>query len=463
VDLHYASASTLARAIRQKEVSALEVVEACLRRIESVNPKVNALVLSTSEAARDAARQADAALARGQSLGPLHGVPFSIKDSLDTMGVVTTAGTAGWASRVPPRDATVVARLKAAGGILLGKTNTPELTIGDETDNALYGRTSNPYDLTRTPGGSSGGAAALIAAGGTPFDIGSDSARSIRLPAHNCGVAGLKPTHGRVPRTGHVRGYEEFIQSWHHLGPLARYVEDLALILPIISGSDGEDPYIAPVPLLDPNKVVVSRLRVLCFTDNGLRTPTPDTVQTIEAAALALRDEGARVQMLSATRLPPALNAAIVIRREMSGADGGASIRRLLARVETPVTGPLGERLGSLKPVTAGELTEMLERMDGIRATLTRFIQDYDVIVCPVMPMPAVPHGGSRNNPGYGDTYSEVHNITGWPAAVVRGGTSAEGLPIGVQVVAQPWREDVALVVASALERALGGWQPPAI
>ena len=165
------------------------------------------------------ARAADAALARGEAPGPLHGVPFTIKDSLDTAGVVTTAGTVGWRDRVPARDATVVARLRAAGGILLGKTNTPEFTWANETDNDVYGRTSNPYDLDRTPGGSSGGSASIVAAGGSPFDIGSDSGNSIRQPAHLCGVAGIKPTSGRVPRTGHWPGFEGPVRVVHAARP----------------------------------------------------------------------------------------------------------------------------------------------------------------------------------------------------------------------------------------------------
>ena len=201
-DLPFASAVEVAAAIRAGEVSSVEVVEACLRRIEVVNPPINAVVRLADDAL-DVARAADAARRRGASLGPLHGVPFTIKDSLDTAGVVTTAGTVGWATRVPDRDATVVARLKAAGGILLGKTNTPEFTWANEADNLVYGRTSNPYDLDRSSGGSSGGSAAIVAAGGSPFDIGSDTGDSIRQPSHVCGVAGLKPTSGRVPRTGH--------------------------------------------------------------------------------------------------------------------------------------------------------------------------------------------------------------------------------------------------------------------
>ncbi|HLQ49609.1 MAG TPA: amidase, partial [Candidatus Dormibacteraeota bacterium] len=189
-ELCFASASWLAAALRTRDVSSVEIVDACLARIEQVNPSINAVVTLAYDAL-DRARDADAELAKGVVRGPLHGVPFTIKDSLDTAGVVTTAGTVGWRDRVPTRDATVVARLKAAGGILLGKTNTPEFTWSDETDNDVYGRTSNPYDLSRTPGGSSGGPAAIVAAGGSPFDIGSDTGDSIRQPAHVCGIAGL--------------------------------------------------------------------------------------------------------------------------------------------------------------------------------------------------------------------------------------------------------------------------------
>ena len=247
-DLPFASAMEVAAAIRSGSLSSVEAVEACLRRIAVVNPAINAVV-RLADGAIEAARAADAARRRGDVLGPLHGVPFTIKDSLDTAGVTTTAGTVGWAGRVPDRDATVVARLKAAGGILLGKTNTPEFTWANEADNLVYGRTSNPYDLERSCGGSSGGSAAIVAAGGSPFDIGSDTGDSIRQPSHVCGVAGLKPTSGRVPRTGHHPSYRGLLESFTQLGPIARRVEDLCLILPIIAGPDGEDPHIAPVGL----------------------------------------------------------------------------------------------------------------------------------------------------------------------------------------------------------------------
>ena len=457
-NLHYASATTLAAAIKQKKVSSVEVLEMCLKRIGEVNAKINAMVQPAYEAARAAAKKADADLARGATLGPLHGVPFSIKDSIATAGIISTAGTVGWAKRVPTRDATVVARLRAAGGILMGKTNTPEFTLSDETDNAVYGRTNNPYDLSRTTGGSSGGPVALIATGGTPFDIGSDTGNSIRMPAHNCGVVGIKPTQGRVPKTGHAVDYRGFIQSWTQLGPLARYVEDLALLLPIISGIDAEDPFAAPVPLRDHKQVAVSNLKVAFFTDNGMMKPTPETVKTIQAAADALRQAGAKVE----ERAFPVFNDATKGWHDVWLADGGAWVRRLLKNAGTSADGTLGPMMADAKAVSPGELTDLLERLDATRAQMTGVVQAYDLIVCPVMAMPAVPHGGSMK-PGYGDTYNEPHNISGWPAAVVRGGTSPEGLPIGVQIVAKPWREDVALAGAVVIEKALGGWKAPPI
>jgi amidase len=202
----YTSATALAKAIRAKEISSEEVVNAYLRRVEAVNSKLNAVVQFTAEAALAQAREADATLARGAIKGPLHGVPFTVKDNIDTAGVICTVGTKGRTSFVPTQDATIVTRMRTAGAILLGKTNLPELALAFATDNLVYGRTNNPYDLSRTPGGSSGGEAAIMAAGGSPLGLGNDFGGSIRLPSHWCGIAGIKPTSGRVPRTGNFPG-----------------------------------------------------------------------------------------------------------------------------------------------------------------------------------------------------------------------------------------------------------------
>jgi amidase len=457
--LVYASVGALAQGIRLKRFSALEVVDAYLRRISAVNPKINALVYSAADEAREAARAADRALAQGRKLGPLHGVPVSIKDSFDVAGMISTAGTTGWAKRIPARDATVVARLRTAGCIILGKTNTPEFTMSDETDNLVYGRTNNPYDLSRTPGGSSGGPVALIASGGTPFDLGSDTGNSIRMPAHFAGVAGIKPTEGRVPKTGHAISFEGHIASWTQVGPLARYVDDLILILPIISGPDGIDPYIAPVPLQNPAQTVIPRLRVAFHTDNGIITPTAETQAAVRAAAQVLRARGAQVE----ERRPPALAQYGDLWQRVAFADGAAWVKRLLQAAGTPSNGSM-PWLANVRSVPPAEVTRAIEQMDRWRSHMLEFLHDVDLILCPVHPTPAVPHGAS-STPEFelGDSYSSAYNITGWPGAAVRAGTSPEGLPIAVQIVGRPWREDVVLAAAKAIETALGGWKRPLI
>jgi amidase len=458
-ELCFMSATRLADGVRAGEFSSLEIVDSCLARIEAVNPRLNAVVHQTDNA-RERARRADEDLAKGVLRGPLHGVPFTLKDSLDTAGVVTTAGTVGWRDRVPTRDATVVARVLGAGAILLGKTNTPEFTWSAETDNDVYGRTSNPYDLSRSPGGSSGGPAAIVAAGGSPFDIGSDTGDSIRQPSHVCGIAGLKPTSGRVPRTGHWPNYQGLFESFTQLGPMARRVEDLELLLPILAGPDGEDPHVMPVALGDPSVVDIGSLQVVAFSDNGIRTPTAETVLAVQAAARAIAETGAQVR----DEIPPGLDDAWAAWDGFIKADGFAWLHRLIEAAGTEGWGSYATRdwITPGEPLLGDELTALIERADAIRARLLRWLRDVDLIVCPAAPQPAVRHGES-SDPRVGDTYSDVHNLTGWPAVVVRGGTSTDGLPIGVQLIAPPWREDVALAGARVVEAASGGWQAPSL
>ncbi len=457
-----ASATQLAKLIRNQDVTVKEVVEGHLQRIEAVNPSLHAVVQFAAKRALDEAREADLAIAAGRELGPLHGVPMTIKDSLDTAGVISTGGTKGRETYIPTEDATVVARLRSAGAILLGKTNTPELTLAGETNNLVYGQTNNPYDLSRSPGGSSGGAGAIIAAGGSPFDIGSDTGGSIRLPAHFCGIAGIKPTSGRVPRTGHVVPHSlGAVDALTQNGPMARFVEDLVLILPIISGIDWRDPAIIPMPLGNPQEVNLRDLRVAVHTDNGIMTPTPETIATVEAAAAALTAAGLTVIEDRPSPLPRAAELA----NNLSGADGRAWTRRLLSKSGTTELHPwLSRRMEEAEAYEVGDFTALLEEVDRYRSEMLTFFQGYDVILCPVCAFPAPPHGSTMEpEMRKGFSYTGAYNLTGWPGAVVRGGTSPEGLPIGVQIVARPWREDVALAVAAHLETALGGWQRPAI
>lgn len=457
----YTSATSLAQAIREKRVSSYEVVETFIHRIEAVNPKLNAVVQLAADAALAQAREADATLARGELQGPLHGIPITVKDSFDTRDIISTAGTKGRASYVPQQDATAVARMRAAGAIVLGKTNLPELSLAYESNNLIYGRTNNPYDLSRTPGGSSGGESAILAAGGSPLGLGTDGFGSIRLPAHFCGIAGLKPTAGRVPYTGLLPPGFGASARLRHVGPMARYVEDLTLTLPILSGVDWRDPAIVPMPLDDAGKVELKNLRVAFYTENGIIAPTPETIEAVRSAVHALDEAGAVVEEAR----PTEIEQSYALFRDLFAADGGAGVQRLLQTAGTTEVHPFVQQFGKiLRPhaMTAAQFGALLVRWDMFRSTLLSFIQKYDVIICPVCATPAWPHSSTLIEEQFiAGSYSMTFNMTGWPAVSVRGGTSPEGLPIGVQVVARPWREDIALAVAQYIEMISGGWQRP--
>ena len=459
-DLLFSSATSIAWSIQAKDVSAVEAVEAHLQRIDEVNPKLNAVVKLAGDRAMAEAREADAALARGESLGAFHGVPITIKDSHDTEGIVSTGGTLGRKDFVPDADATAVARMRAAGAIVLGKTNTPEFTLSFETDNLVYGQTNNPYDVSRTPGGSSGGAGAIIAAGGSAMDLGTDTGGSIRVPSAFCGLAGLKPTSGRVPRTGHVVPWGlGGMDSLTTIGPMARYVEDLWLGFSTIAGPDGVDPFIHPVPLGDPASVDVSGLRVAFYVDNGTVTPTAEVEASVRSAAAAIADAGAEVVEDLPAAITDNVNANIT---SILVADGGAGVRRLVEKAGTEQVHPRMQRFLDADPISAAEYTALLEGMDAFRSQMLSFVENYDVILSPVRPWPALPHGETLTTEASpANFYTSVYNTTGWPGAVVRVGTSSEGLPISVQVMCRPWREDVAVALAGVLESALGGYVKP--
>jgi amidase len=456
--LHFSSVRALADAIARKRVSSEEVVRACLDRIAAVNPALNAVVQLDREGALARAREAAAVLGRGDKVGPLHGVPMTIKDSLDTAGMTTTGGTLGRKAFVPKQDATVVDRLRRAGAILMGKTNTPELTLSFETTNLVYGKTSNPYDVARTSGGSSGGAAAIVAAGGAPFDIGSDYGGSIRLPSHFCGVAGIKPSAGRVPRTGHIYPFGGVQDSFQQIGPIARYVGDLSYLLPIVAGPDWIDPGVIPLSWHDPGTVDLATLRVAFHTDNGIATPTSATIETVKQVAASL----ASAKAVVTEARPPGAAEAMAVGLPVYFWDGGAAVRRLLGEAGT-VEHTLQGITSTLAP-SAAEVDQALTRLDRWRSGMLAFLKDYDVILCPVCAVPALPHGEAAATSAFPVfTYTYTYNLTGWPGAVVRAGTSPENLPIGVQIVARPGREDVALAVACFVESAHGGYRRPAL
>jgi len=458
------SATHVARMIREKQISAVEAVTMCYARIDAVNPKINAVVAMCRERALAEAQEADALLATGKPKGPLHGVPFTVKDSFDTAGVVSTGGTLGRKDFVPGKDATVVARVRAAGAILLGKTNTPEFTLGGGargTYNLIYGQSFNPYNVAYSPSGSSGGAGAIVAAGGAFFDIGSDYGGSIRGPAYVNGIAGIKPTLGRVPRTGHIVGYGGPFDSFQETGPLARRVEDLALLLPILAGPDNWDATMAPVPLGDPQKVEVRKLRVAFYTDNGETETSPEIKELVKQCVGYFKDAGCKVTQ----DMPPKMKELSDVRTKFNGADGREHIRRLLKMHGTMQASP-GLRLdGDVVP--SGEFTRLSEAMDAIKSEQLAWLEKYDLIVCPANAKPPqkVPPEFQRPPGGGGGSYTSEFNTTGWPAGVVRAGTSTEepGLPLGIQVVGQPWRDDVVLAAMAYIEKQTGGWQKPTI
>lgn len=457
-DLIQRSASAMARLVRAGEVSAVELIEAHLERIAEVNPQLNAVVTLCAERARREAAAADAALARGDQIGPLHGVPFTLKDSHDTEDVVSTGGTLGRRNHVPAADSTVAARLRAAGAILLGKTSCPELTQATN-GNAMHPPANNPYDRSRTPGGSSGACAAIVAAAGSPLDFGSDTGGSIRAPAHYCGIAALKPTSGRVPRSGHIIPWGlGAMDGLTQIGPMARFVEDLALTLPIISGPDGVDPAIAPVLLGDPADVQLGTLRIAWYPQADGHAPTAAAVQRAVAdAADALRD----ITRSVAEDCPPMLADYFELRERIDGADDFNWLRRLLARHGTTELSPqLRSLWREAKPSTLADFTLALEEQDRFRSGMLQWMRSYDALLAPVAVSAARPHEWEPPE-GVRANYTGAYNLAGWPGAVVRCGTAADGMPIGVQVLAAPWREDIALAVAAALERTFGGWKLP--
>jgi len=466
-DLVFLSATRLAKLIVTKEVSSEEIVKAFLSQIQKVNTKLNAVVEITAQRALSQAREADSALARGQLKGPLHGVPMTVKDSINTAGVVTTHATLGCKGQIPKFDGTVVSRMKQAGAIMLGKTNLPELALAAETDNLVYGRTNNPYRLDRNPGGSSGGEAAIIAAGGSPIGLGSDAGGSIRLPAHYCGIAGLKPTSGRVPLTGHSPesrgggGGSSFIMDFATIGPMARFVEDLGLALGVIAGMDWYDPLVVPMPLEDYKTVDVSKLRVAFYCDNGILSPAPEVAETVRAT---VRSVGTSVPLLEEKR-PPALPQARELFWGLLSADGGMFIRKHLEGLGTKQISPLVEKmLAQLAKCQKSQLetSALVAWRYGFRSSMLTFMKDFDAIICPPSAYAAPLHGTTFDPDKLeGFSYTYPYNITGWPGVVVRAGTSPEGLPIGVQVVAAPWREHIALALAEEIEKKMGGWKKP--
>ena len=464
---HFPSAREIAAQIRRKTISPVEVAQNHLERIERLNPKLNAFVDFRPEAILAQARNAEKAVLRGDDLGPLHGVPLSIKSSIDVAGHRCEAGTCLRAGRIATEDAPLVARLRAAGAVILGVTNAPELLMAWETDNLLYGRTNNPWDLTRTAGGSSGGEAAAIAAGLSAGGVGSDGGGSIRVPAHFCGICGLKPTPGRIPSTGHYPKAGGPFALIGVVGPMARTVADLQTLFEVMAGWDDGDPCTAPVAVRALHESKVRAVPIGFFEDDGRTPVTEETREAVRLAAFTLMSCGFRVDAFR----PEGLEEARQRWWEFFGTAGGMILESSLRGRESELSPILREFLGWTKaaPAHTGEslLAAWLGR-DELREKILLQMRKFPVIVCPVAAIPAFRHG-EREWQVEGKTvkyldawsYCEWFNLLGFPAVVVPMGYSAEGLPIGVQVVGRPWEEELVLAVAATLENERGSWPAP--
>ncbi len=455
--IHYQEATALAALIRTKQLSSREVVQAHLDRIQAVNPKINAVVTLMAEQALTSADAADKAVANGAPLGPLHGVPFSIKDALDTAGVLTQRGSKLFAGNIPDKDATAVARFKAAGGIPLMKTNLPEFSAWTESDNRVTGRTNNPWNLERTPGGSSGGESAALAAGMSPIGIGSDVMISVRGPAAFTGVAALKATHGRIPYTGH---YPRVTSHWWHVGPMARTIRDVALGYSILKGPDGIDGYAihARDAEADGGGLAGQPVRVGWVSDAAFAPVDPEITAAVAAAARQLADLGCAVEEVTLPFLGDPFGAlSTLVFGEIA-----PSIKALAAGRESELHAVGAGIVGTPDP-SFGDFAAAHAKVEALRSAFAGFFQKYDVLLTPVTPMTATPHGALElvvN--GVKAPWTHVmaatcpFNMTGLPALSVPYAFSSEQLPIGVQLVAK-WLDEATILRLGAMLERRGG------
>lgn len=470
-DLLRASAVELARAIRDREVTSAEVVDVHIRRIEEVNPLINAVVAQRFDQARTEAAAADK-MAKGKRADrPLHGVPCTIKEFFAVEGMPWTAGLRARAGVIAERDATVVARLKRAGAIVLGVTNGPEGGLWYETNNLLYGRTSNPWDLHRTPGGSSGGEGAILAAGGSPFGLGSDTGGSIRIPAALCGIAGHKPTGGLVPATGHFP-HPPSGTPIMSCGPMARDVGDLPLLLKLIAGPDGEDEQVGGWTLGDPDAVDLSEVVVHTVPGNGRAFVRAEVGAAVKAAGAMLADRGAQAAELSAPDLGRSLEiwaaklGEVADRYDHVVGDGKpVPVYRELLKW------PLGRSNHTASVLLILALERLLDALPGKQAELAPLaarlcdhleagLGPNGVMLHPVVSRTAPRHRGMLLQSPFDVSLTTAFNVTTLPVTVVPVGRDSRGLPIGVQVVARRGNDHLCLAVGAALQDAFGKLGP---
>jgi amidase len=453
--------------LRSGAISVAELAEAHIRQIERLNPQLNAFVDFDADKVRARARLHDAW--RGtHARRPLFGLPVTVKSSIATRGMKCEIGSLLRKGDVPQADALAVARMRAAGALILGTTNCPEFLMAYETDNLLIGRTRNPWDLERTPGGSSGGESAAIAAGMSAAGLGSDSGGSVRIPAHFTGICSLKPTPGRIPGRGHLPPCVGPFQILGAIGPMARTIADVALMFRILSGHDPTDPASAPVELREPSLDELRSHRIGFFEDDELVPVTPETRAAVNAAATALREAGFRVEPFRPSTLEP-LRALWNTFFVQCGAMFYAAEIRGKEEQLSPIFKEFLEIAKSAPPLTASELLNAWAGLDLLRAKTLEEMRRYPVLLCPVASVAAFRHGErcweiDGQSVEYLDAwrYSQWFNALAAPAAVVPVGRSREGLPIGVQIAARPFEDETVLGIAAVVDAAFG-YRPPAI
>ena len=450
--------------IRDKKISPVEIVDSHLRRIASWQPKLNAFVHLDADGARSQARAEEGFVMQNQPLGPLHGVPLTVKSCIDVAGWPCPAGSLLRKDYVPRANAPLVARLKSAGAILLGNTNTPEFLMAYETNNLLNGKTSNPFHLAHSSGGSSGGEAAAIAAGCSMGGIGSDGGGSIRVPAHFCGTCGLKPTPGRIPATGHFPSGTGAFGWMGVVGPMARTIADVRALFEVLAGPDAGDAHSAPVPLRTYAEKDLRRTHIGVLESPALGNATPETRAAVDRAAKLLSDRGFRVEPFELDGLDRALElwwfffgpvTAHLLNASLAGRESqfGPMLREYLSHATSP------------EPLSLDQFIQACAARDLIRETILRQMDDVPILLSPVSSAPAFRHGEGNYNPGtgYRDNmrFSQWLNLTAFPGVSVPFSLSVDGLPVGVQIIGRPFEEELVLAVAEALEQSRGPWQPP--
>ncbi len=446
--------------LRRREISVGELAEAHIRQIERLDPRLNAFADFEAERVRAQALAMDGAA--NDARGPLHGLPVTVKSSIATAGYKCEIGSLLHKGDVPREDAVVVARLRAAGALVLGTTNCPEFLMAYETANLLHGQTRNPWDVERTPGGSSGGESAAIAAGMSAAGLGSDSGGSVRVPAHFTGICSLKPTPGRIPGRGHLPPCVGPFSTLGAIGPMGRTMADVELMFRTLSGQDDADPASAPVTLRELTLDELRGYRIGVFEDDGLTHVTQETRAAVQAAAEALRDAGFRVEPFRPRTLEQLRKLWWTFFVQCGAMFYEPEIRGRREKL-SPIFCEFLEIAARTGPLTSTELLNAWAEMDLLRAKTLEEMREYPVLLCPVASVPAWRHGERKwtidgQTVEYLDAvrYTQWFNTLGAPAAVVPVERSPEGLPIGVQVAARPFEDEVALGVAAVVDRAFG-------